>query len=1448
MTSFDDRHDTWQRRLWLVAWSAVLVALSFVQHPGWTAPDTKFDLTENPGGLLARALSLWDPTAAGGQLQNQAYGYLFPMGPFFWAGDTLGLPGWVIQRLWWAVILLTAFHGARVLLERLDVGTSASRVVAAFAFALAPRMLIGLGAVSSEIWPMAMAPWVLVPLIRVTPGDERLAALRSGLAVLLIGAVNATATIAAILPAALWLLSRSRRTWRLSLWWVGAVGLASLWWVGPLLLLGRYSPAFLDWIESAAVSTAPASVPETLRGTTQWIAGITGARGPLWIAGWEVVTSPVIVAMGLVIVVVALFGLWRAPLPWATFARVLLVVGIVAVTFGRVGPLTGFGAPTAAALLDGALAPFRNAHKFEPLVRVALVLGVAHALPIIHAWLRTVRAPWPRLGYAVVVLAIVAQTAFPALTGVSQRGRYLAVPDYWSEAAEWLADREDGGRPLVLPGSNPASSVWGDPRDEPLQALDAGPWMVRDGVPLGSASATRLLNEIENRVATGYGGAELSRLLRTLGVSKVLLRADLAVGGVSPVVVRRAIVTSNARSAATFGPLVGGSFDASFAPDFGLDRPLRAIEIFEVPDPGRVVPNELLAVSDTVEMSGGPEGAALLTRPDSQFVLASDTGSVSTTAPDVGVVTDTLVRREATFASVRDNYGRVLTAEEDYAAVRRVHDWFPDWISPEAVSDVQTTLVWPDGVVARASSSLTEPGLGQPRDLAAGPESAFDGSGDTAWQSAGVEAEGQWVELTWGDALVPPEQVRVVLDPVDGADVAALIVTTDQGQVRTPVDPPGLTSRPDDARYEVMVTVPEGATRRFRVTVAEVRSGVTARFWDVGAGVLPRAESWLRTPPVQAATSAIHLSVPADRRPACVPMSSGVLACSPDRARAGEQAGDLRRIVTLDESAEFTASGTVVPLASESVDRLLGRLDGVEVDASTTWIPGAAVSPQLAVDGDDRTYWAAAPDDEAPTLTVSWPTPRTVAGIRLSTDDDAAGRRPTEVEISVDEGASVTRTVPRTGLVALPLREARRVEVTVTESTDVSTGTAAQPVAMPVVIGDISLVGDPWPALDDAFDATVGVPCGFGPTVQVAGRGYPTSVTGTRRALIAGEPLDLSVCDEVTAPGATVGMRMIASAEFGPRSLSFEDRRTARPVGPASSGEQSLAAAPVEEVSVEPVRWAETDRVLSIGTAPRSDGLLVVRENANTGWTATMSGRVLEPVTVDGWAQGWVVPAGSTGEVRLEYGPQRLFTAALGIGAVAGVVLLVLCLVGGRIAPVSNAPVVPASSAPGLIGVVGLAAAGGVVAGPVGVVLALAGVAARLFLSPARTAAVMGVLGVALVFVASFDPWPAPAMTNRGGLAQAIAWLLVALSVCGAPGPRSESGRGAPARALENRPLEDVPARGGQHQGHGGGEDDGHPEVSAEQLVPHGRPDPEHDGHVPEEESIADPAEVRQHG
>src|SRR5207237_8454694 len=74
--------------------------------------DTKQYLYLDPGRLLSRAAYLWDPHIGAGTVPHQYIGYLFPMGPYYWLMDQIGVPDWVAQRLWLGSISLAAVLGA----------------------------------------------------------------------------------------------------------------------------------------------------------------------------------------------------------------------------------------------------------------------------------------------------------------------------------------------------------------------------------------------------------------------------------------------------------------------------------------------------------------------------------------------------------------------------------------------------------------------------------------------------------------------------------------------------------------------------------------------------------------------------------------------------------------------------------------------------------------------------------------------------------------------------------------------------------------------------------------------------------------------------------------------------------------------------------------------------------------------------------------------------------------------------------------------------------------------------------------------------------------------------------------------------------------------------------------------------------------------------------------
>jgi len=232
------------QRLRLFAICLGLALATFAQNGGSVAADTKLDLIVDPARFLRRSVSLWDPIGSAGQLQDQAYGYLFPMGPFFLLGKWLALPPWVIQRCWESLVLIIAFLGMVRMARLFGIGGFWPRVAAGLGYTLAPRMLSELFSISAELLPVAVLPWVLIPLVRAA-ADERLSprrsAARSGLALLLAGGINASATLAVLPAPALFLLTRARGRRRASLirWWLLAVLLSGLWWLIPLLLLGR---------------------------------------------------------------------------------------------------------------------------------------------------------------------------------------------------------------------------------------------------------------------------------------------------------------------------------------------------------------------------------------------------------------------------------------------------------------------------------------------------------------------------------------------------------------------------------------------------------------------------------------------------------------------------------------------------------------------------------------------------------------------------------------------------------------------------------------------------------------------------------------------------------------------------------------------------------------------------------------------------------------------------------------------------------------------------------------------------------------------------------------------------------------------------------------------------------------------------------------------------------
>ncbi|HRD14508.1 MAG TPA: DUF3367 domain-containing protein, partial [Mycobacterium sp.] len=620
-------------RRWLAGIFAAALVLCFAQSPGMISPDTKLDLTANPLRFLARAANLWNSDLPFGQAQNQAYGYLFPHGAFFLLGDTLGVPGWVTQRVWWALLLTAGCWGLLRVAEALNIGNPTSRLIGAVAFALSPRVLTTLGSISSETLPMMLAPWVLLPVILALRGQLdarplRVLAARAGIALALMGAVNAVATLTGCLPALIWWACHrpNRRWWRFTAWWMLASALAVTWWVVALVLLGRISPPFLDFIESSGVTTQWTSLTELLRGTDSW----TPFVAPNATAGSSLVTQPMAILATTLVAAGGLAGLALRSMPARGRLITMLLIGVVLLAAGYSGGLGSPWAHQVQAFLDAAGAPLRNVHKLEPVIRIPIVLGVAHLLSRIPlpgsaprpVWVRAFAHPEDdkRVAVGIVVMTALAVATSLAWTArLTPPGVFRAIPDYWHQAADWLTEHNTGkpvpGRVLVVPGAPFATEVWGNSHDEPLQVLSETPWGVRDSIPLTPPQTIRALDSVQRLLAAGRPSPGLADTLARQGISYVVVRNDLdpdTSRSARPLLVHRAVDGSpGLERVAQFGDPVGPGTLDGFISDSGLRPRYPAVEIYRVVPAGPVADNPgapyLSAVADMTRVDGGPE-------------------------------------------------------------------------------------------------------------------------------------------------------------------------------------------------------------------------------------------------------------------------------------------------------------------------------------------------------------------------------------------------------------------------------------------------------------------------------------------------------------------------------------------------------------------------------------------------------------------------------------------------------------------------------------------------------------------------------------------------------------------------------------------------------------------------------------------------------------------------
>ncbi|MEU6259431.1 alpha-(1-_3)-arabinofuranosyltransferase family protein [Streptomyces sp. NPDC047043] len=1358
------------RRLLFGFWAAVLTAFLAVS-PGRTTFETKLAVAVDPLRFLGDLGQLWHDRAGFGGIADQNVGYAFPMLPYYALMHLIHVPVWLAERLWLSVVVTAAFWGALRLAERLRVGTPATRLLGAVAYALWPTFTIVVGSTSAAALPGALLPWVLLPLTSAS-SSPRIAAARSALLIPFMGGVNAASTLASLLPVGLYLLSRPKGPRRRALlaWWLPGVVLATAWWTVPLLLLHVYGVDFMPYVEQADTSTATMSATELLRGAGNWVAYLD--FGEAWLpAGWTVAASVVTVLGSAFAAALGLAGLARRDL---TERRWLLMTVLAVVLIALAGYGGSLGAPfhhTVQTWLDGWLRPFRNIYKFQPGLALALALGLTHLTAVV-AGRRGIRAPRVRRYVpAIAALLVLPGLAWPYVNGsILQPGGFTKLPAHWQQAADWLDAHSADSRALVVPATAHGVYTWGSPIDQPFDVLAKSPWAQRDFVPFDAPGSRRALDAVEQALTSGGAVPGLRSYLARAGLYDVVVRNDLdpdQIGYVPPQTVRRTLEASGYRRAVGFGPLVTAGRIPSDTPVQvqGLYPRLQAVEIYEpagaAGQPGRV---GIGAAGDTAVVSGGPEALLQLSADpglrDRPAVLAGD-AHPGVGVPAVKAVADGMRRADTRFGLVNANTSYTYTpTERNPSGSLQDPGEQPKQILPVRGADHQTTAVLRGAASVTASSSGNWLFQLPQYD----PVNAFDGDPDTAWaEGSPGRAAGQWLRVDFAEPTEVPSSIRLTPLAADATRPAPtrVRIETDRGSAVSAL-------RADGARQSVRA--PEGRAQWLKVEILAVKS---AHPGLSGAGF-----SEVSVPGVQV-TRLLALPSDAKYTEADAQVYSMHRGTDPGAlAPATEESGLHRQFDTSDPAA-YAISAQAVPVPGDALDRLLERIapgqrNRITVSADSTSRTGLSLSPRNLVDGDLTTAWIAG---DRPVIHLRWPGKRKIDQMVLG----AAGglsARPEQIRITSPYGAA-TAGVDSDGLARFGAITTDRLDITITKTAPL---TLYNPVAdgrlqLPVGLGELYL-----PALADLRvsqpkpDARFSLPCGQGPALDVDGTLHPTKASGVVRDLTEHRPVTVALCAGTAKDGRlelASGKHRLEAGDAGPLAITDVTLSQGEP--------RALSGTAGREVTVD--KWTGDSRAVSVSAGSGEASYLRTYENVNEGWRATLNGEKLTPVRLDGWQQAWLIPADHSGTVRMEYEPAGLYEAGLAGGAVGVAALVALALAGRRRTVPTSAGDTEVPPTPGLLlGTVALTAVMALVAGPLALIVPALALVARWrpgALGPVAAVAMAGA-GIAAATGAG-----SPVSADRGAfgaLAQVLALVALSAAVVTVGTGRPPSGKRAGAR------------------------------------------------------------------
>jgi arabinofuranan 3-O-arabinosyltransferase len=523
------------------------------------------------------------------------------------------------------------------------------------------------------------------------------------------------------------------------------------------------------------------------------------------------------------------------------------------------------------------------------------------------------------------------------------------------------------------------------------------------------------------------------------------------------------------------------------------------------------------------------------------------------------------------------------------------------------------------------------------------PVNAFDGDPNTAWAAGRPNGStGQGLQITFEHELDLPATagIELLADTSERPMITTITATTAAGSVTTNLAETG--------RLQAL-QLPAGQTTSLRLTIDATTRSVPG---GLGAGItdvrLPGVKVTRLLQPAQDPASALANSMAFSfHRDVNPPLTV---------APGGQESRFARTFTTsMPMTLQVSAGGVAMP-----GDVLNGLLDthrlkqsALRIAASSTWANLPQFRAENLIDGNYSTGWVA--NGPGASLRLNWPGQRSIGQLFLLPLTGLASA-PTSVRVRAADGTTRTAPVAADGEVDFPALTTNQLDISFpTLAKDVTydpaLGTGQQ---LPVGLSEVYA-----PALSDLRteppDPTtaLNLPCGHGPPVTVDGHTYQTSASGTVGQLTAFAPIRLTLCTPKGLLQLPPGLHTITSpSDSG--ALALTDLVLASGTPPPATKARAAAV----------LNWGAQQRQVRIDSGDTA--YLEVHQSYNIGWTATLNGAALTPVVLDGWQQGFVVPAGTAGVITLSFPAGGAYRTALIVSGIGVAALIVVGILPGR--------------------------------------------------------------------------------------------------------------------------------------------------------------------------------------